>query len=218
MSTSLRLRNEADAIWTAQLEHPFVLGIGNGKLNPDTFAFWLRQDYLFLIDYSRALAFAALRAPDLETLSAFANLLSETVTTEMDLHRSYVSEFGITETDLVQEPLHPTTRAYTNFLLRVASTGTYPDLVAALLPCMWGYSDLGQSLQSRGLPDDERYARWITMYAAPEFADLATWCRSLLDDLTDGVPFEALTSVSVAFHTSCQYELDFWEMAWSAPL
>ncbi|CAN5740362.1 thiaminase II [soil metagenome] len=218
MSTSFQLRNEAAAIWTAQLEHPLVLGIGDGTLDPGKFAFWLRQDYLFLIDYSRALACAALRAPDLATMTAFANLLSETVTTEMDLHRSYVSEFGITEVDLEQEPTHPTTRAYTNFLLRVASTGSYPDLVAALLPCMWGYSDVGQTLQSRGMPDDGRYAQWIAMYAAPEFADLAGWCRTLLDSLTDGVPSEGLTSVKAAFLTSCQYELDFWEMAWSAPL
>ena len=35
---------------------------------------------------------------------------------------------------------------YTDFLLRTAALGDSGELVAALLPCMWGYSELGQGL------------------------------------------------------------------------
>jgi len=48
-----RLYREASAIWEAQHQHPFVRGIGDGALTLDRFQFWLRQDYLFLIEYSR---------------------------------------------------------------------------------------------------------------------------------------------------------------------
>jgi thiaminase/transcriptional activator TenA len=91
----------------------------------------------------------------------------------MDLHRSYCAEFGIAEADLEAEPMAPTTRAYTDFLLRTASVDDYVVLLSALLPCMWGYSDLGRWLKERGLPTEERYARWIEMYASDEFAELA---------------------------------------------
>jgi thiaminase/transcriptional activator TenA len=210
---SARLRRVADPIWQAQHDHPFVRGIGSGHLAPEKFAFWLRQDYVFLIEYGRLLALAAARAPDLPTMRRLADLLQATLTVEMDLHRSYVSEFGITEADLAAEPMAPTTRAYTDFLLRTAALGDFPELVAALLPCMWGFSEVGRRLAAGPLPADARYARWIEMYAAPEFAALADWCRALLDRVATELPAEASSRVESAFLTSSRYEYLFWEMA-----
>jgi thiaminase/transcriptional activator TenA len=60
---SERLRAAADPIFRAQLEHPFVQGIGDGTLGPDRFRYYLKQDYLFLIEYARTLALACARAP-----------------------------------------------------------------------------------------------------------------------------------------------------------
>jgi len=114
-----RLHGKAAAIWEAQHQHPFVRGISDGTLTLDRFQFWLRQDYVFLIEYSRLLALAAARSPDLETMVRFATLLKETVDTEMHLHRSYAAEFDISPKDLEQEPPAPVTRAYTDFLLRL---------------------------------------------------------------------------------------------------
>lgn len=208
------LRALAEPIWRAQHEHPFVRGIGDGTLDPERFKHWVRQDYLFLVEYCRLFALAACRAPDLATLRRFAELLQVTATTEMDLHRAYAREFGISEAELERERMAPTTRAYTDFLLRVAATGEFAELAAALLPCMWGFAELGQALRARGLPADPRYAKWIEMYAAPEFAALAEWCRGLVDDLTEGAPAGLRQRVETAFVTSSRYEYLFWEMAW----
>src|SRR5262252_6731490 len=79
------LRQKFDGIWEAQHQHPFVRGVGDGTLALERFEFWLRQDYVFLIEYARLLALAAARSPDLETMIRFANLLKETVETEMNL-------------------------------------------------------------------------------------------------------------------------------------
>lgn len=211
---SAQLHDLAEPIWQAQLANPFVRGIGNGTLDVEKFGFWLRQDYLFLIDYCRVFAFAAARAPDLAGISQFAGLLQDTLTIEMELHRSYVAEFGITVEDLEREQAAPTTRGYCDFLLRTAATGDYPELLGAILPCMWGYSELGQELKRRGLPAEPRYAHWIETYADPGFADLAAWCRDALDDASAGLPEAALAKVEAAFVTSSRYELAFWEMAW----
>lgn len=85
---SARLRELAGPIWQAQLDHPFVRGIGDGSLDLERFKYWIRQDYLFLIDYCRLFGLAAARAPDLETLARFADLLQATARSEMDLHLS----------------------------------------------------------------------------------------------------------------------------------
>lgn len=214
-SFSADLREIADPIWEAQHAHPFVRGIGDGTLDVERFGHWLRQDYLYLIDYARLFAAGVLRAPDLPAMTTMAQLVHEILHTEMDLHRSYVAEFGITAEDLERETKAPTCQGYTDFLLRTATTGDFAELLAALLPCMWGYAEVGQRLAERGMPEDERYARWIGMYASEEFAALAGWCRELVDRVAEGLPDDALARMEAAFVTSSRYELAFWEMAWT---
>ena len=209
-----RLYRLARPVWEAQHSHPFVRSIGDGTLEVEKLKFWVRQDYLFLIDYARLLALAVARAPDLPVMRRFADLVHATLNVEMDLHRSYAAEFGISTAELEAEEKAPTTRGYTDFLLRVASLDEFSELIAALLPCMWGFCDIGQRLAQGPGPPDERYANWIEMYSSAEFVELADWCRGLADRVAAGLPEEKLRRMEDAFLTSSRYELLFWEMAW----
>ncbi|MFQ5879712.1 MAG: thiaminase II, partial [Dehalococcoidia bacterium] len=209
-----RLRRLADPIWRAQHEHPFVRGIGNGSLELERFQHWVRQDYAFLVEYARLLSLVAARAPDVTTMTRFAELAQATLKVEMELHRSYAQEFGIPAQELEGEVKAPTTQGYTDFLVRSAATADFPEVVAALLPCMWGFCEIGQHLAQWGRPADRRYAKWIDMYSSPEFEELAEWCRDLLDRLTQGLPPQKLRRLEEAFLTSSRYEYLFWEMAY----
>ncbi len=209
-----QLRRAAAATWEAQHAHPFVRGIGTGTISEERFRFWVRQDYRFLVEYCRLFALAAARAPDLATVARFAELLQATAHTEMDLHRDFARQFGISPADLENEPMARTTRAYTDFLVRTAATGDFAELVAALLPCMWAFSEIGLRLAAEPPPEDRRCAAWIDSYASPEFAELAGWCRDLTDRLAEDVGPAARARMEAAFVVSSRYELDFWEMAW----
>jgi thiaminase/transcriptional activator TenA len=209
-----RLRSLAEPIWAAQFAHPFVRGIGAGTLPIEPFKYWVRQDYLFLIEYCRLFGLAAARAPDLETLTRFADLLQATARGEMDLHRAYAAELGIAMAELEAATMAPTTRAYTDFLLRIAATGDFAELTAALLPCMWGFSEIGRHL-AVARPPNPLYARWIDTYADPEFANLAEWCRGLVDRLALGASEDQRRRMETAFITSSRYELAFWQMGWT---
>ena len=210
-----RLRRDADPIWSAQHAHPFVRGIGDGTLDIDRFRYWVRQDYGFLIDYCRVFALGAARSPDLPTLTRFAELLRSTSVRDMSLHRELAAGLGITEAELEGEPMAPTTQAYTDFLVRTAATGDFSELCAALLPCMWSFSEIGLQLARGPRPADSRLAAWIDSYADPEFAALANWCRDLVDGLAAGVGPGIRSDMEAAFTTSSRYELAFWEMAWT---
>ena len=118
-------------------------GIGDGSLPEDRFRFYVRQDYLFLIDYGRLLALGAARAPRLEWMRRFAALAQAVLETEMDLHRRFAARWGVTVDQLESERPAPATAAYCDFLLRTAALGDFAELVAALLPCMWSYADIG---------------------------------------------------------------------------
>jgi|SRR5579875_332496 len=214
MAFSDELRAAAADIWEAQHAHPFVRGIGEGTLEHDRFRLYVRQDYVFLVDYGRLLALGCARAPRLELMARFAELAQATLTVEMDLHRGFAAEWGISSAELEGERPLPATRAYTDFLLRTASLGEFAELVAALLPCMWGYSEIGQRLAEGKRPVDERYARWIEMYAGDDFARLAGWCREICDQAATGASVATRARMREAFIASSAHELAFWEAAW----
>jgi thiaminase/transcriptional activator TenA len=210
-----RLATDAEPILDAIHDHPMVAGLGDGSLETEPFRRWVRQDYVYLVDYARVFAHGAARAPDLARMRTFADLLHETLETEMDLHRAYAAEFGIDEAELAATDPSPTTRAYTDFLVRVAATETFGDLVAALLPCMWGFHDTATRLRAEGLPDDDRYAEWVETYAGEEFGDLTAWCKDLMDDVAADRPDRVRERYRDRFVTSLRYEYRFWDAAWT---
>jgi thiaminase/transcriptional activator TenA len=214
MSFTATLRETAGPVWEATLEHPMVERLGEGTLEEEPFRYWVRQDYVYLVEYSRMFALGAASAPDLDRMATFAELLDETINTEMGLHREYAAEFGISEAELEATQASPTTRAYTDFLVRVASQGTFGDLVAALLPCMWGFNVTGRRLAERGVPDHEQYAAWVEMYSSEEFTELAEWCRDLMDEVAKESTEADRERYRELFLTSSHYEYMFWDAAW----
>ncbi len=215
MSFADELRQAAGPVWEAQLAHPFVRGIGDGSLPEDRFRFYVRQDYLFLIDYGRLLALGAARAPRLAWMRRFAALAESVLETEMDLHRQFAERWGITAEELERERTAPATDAYCDFLLRTATLGDFGELAAALLPCMWSYAEIGQRLAAGGLPDHEGYAEWISAYASDDFAELAAWARELVDEAAAGAGEATRARMFAAFVASSEHELAFWQSAFT---
>ena len=214
MAFTDELYEAARHIWDAQVEHPFVAGIADGTLDRAVFERWVRQDYLYLVEFSRVFAWAAARADRLESMSWYAAALDLTLNTEMALHRQYAERFGIAREELEAERMRPTTRAYTDFLVRTAADGDMADLVAALLPCAWGYVYIAGRLAASERPSDQRYADWIDQYASREFREAADWLRSEMDRLADGASPEKRTRLKDLFMLSSRYEWQFWEMCW----
>lgn len=205
----------ARPIWDAQLEHAFVRGIGDGSLPPETFERWVRQDHLYLTEFARVFAWAAAKADCLASMSWYAAVLDLTLNTEMALHREYASRFGISEEELEAETMWPTTRAYTDFLVRTAADGDMADLLSALLPCAWGYAWLGARLSEEQRPGNQRYVDWIEQYASAEFQDAAEWLRTETDRVAGKVSGPKRKRLVELFVLSSRYEHRFWEMCWT---
>ncbi len=110
----------------------------------------------------------------------------------------------------------PATQAYTDFLIRTAATQDFAELAAALLPCLWAFSEIGLALAAGERPGDARLAGWIDSYASPEFGALSDWCRQLVDRLGGEASESGKARMESAFLTSSRYELAFWETAWKA--
>ncbi len=214
MSLSHELRSEAAHIWDGWHQHPFIQGIGSGNLKREKFVYWIKQDYLYLIDYSRVFAYAAARARKIKDMQNFARLLDGVLNTEMSLHRDYCAEFGIKEDELETLEKSPTCQAYTDFLVRIAATESLGVTMGALLPCFWGFFEIGLRLKEVGdTSENNLYRHWIEMYSSDEFEELAIWSRELTDELGKEVSREERNIIKQAFITSSKYETKFWNMA-----
>ncbi|MEV4390776.1 TenA family protein [Nonomuraea sp. NPDC049607] len=200
MSISEKLHAIGRPLLQAQLDHPTVAGIGRGDLPEPVFRSWLEQDYLYLLDYVRVFSRLAWQAPD-GHLGDLVDLAHATYHDELRLHRSLSAEFGA---DLDNAVKGPACVAYTAFLLEAA--GSYGEGLAALYPCMWGYSSLGKIL-AENPPAEPRYRAWVDTYADPGFAALTVRIGQMIDEADpDPVRAEALFAEGMA------HELAFWDV------
>lgn len=200
MSLAARLEHLGRPLVNEQLKHPTVRGIAQGNLDEAVFRSWLEQDYLFLHDYVRVFSRLAWQAPDAH-LGDLVDLAYATFHDELELHRSLSASFTA---DLEGAKKGPACAAYTSFLLD--SAATYADGLAALYPCMWGYSTLGRLL-AENPPSEPRYRRWVDTYADPGFAELTARIAQMIDEsAAEQAAAERL------FLEGMRHEIAFWDV------
>ncbi|MCF7828885.1 MAG: TenA family protein, partial [Candidatus Marinimicrobia bacterium] len=151
---------EIEDIYQSILEHPFITELTRGELDLEIFKFYLQQDALYLEDFSRALAITGARAEEPKELQQFIEFAQGAIVTERALHESYFEQYDVDATG----PKSPSCFNYTNFLIATASTGSYPESVAALLPCFWIYREVGNYIYKQAV-DDNPYQDWIDTYS-----------------------------------------------------
>ena len=52
------LRELTDDLWIREQQHPFIKEIGSGELDIERFRYFMKQDYLFLIEFCKVIALA----------------------------------------------------------------------------------------------------------------------------------------------------------------
>lgn len=178
----------------------FIRRLGDGSLPANEFHFYLAQDALYLRAYSQVLSRAAQLAPNRTEQSFWATGAVGALQEEADLHRHRLGGAA--------EPVpSPTTSAYVNHLL--ASDASYPQLVAAILPCYWLYQDIGQRLAAAAHPGHP-YADWLGAYASPEFDEATAAAIAMVQQVASRVDAVELAGMRRAFDESSRHELAFF--------
>ena len=206
------LWTSAAPIFEAILQHPFLRGLTDGSLPEDRFRFSVKQDSLYLREYARCLALAASRAPTAAWCEMFAAHAQSALNVERTLHEAYFAAWGLTPDDLAETPLTPTTLAYTSYLLRVAGTGTFEELIGAILPCYWIYWEVGKRLVETGSPNP-LYQRWIDAYASEQFASAVQRVLDAVNRSSADLPASRLAPIRRHYLTASRYEWMFWDAA-----
>lgn len=213
MRFSDHLLDVGEDLWKAQKDHPFVRELADGSLDEAAFRSWLEQDYRYLLDYARTFAVLGGKARDEATMAHCFEVAHVIVEEEMDLHRSFAADFGLSRDDLAAVEKAPTCVAYTNYLLRTARERPLAVGAAAIYPCGQGYLDVAEHMAE--LADGEhRYTPFVEKYTGEPFRESVAWMREFVDRCAEENP-SLRDEMEAAFRRSAELEHAFWEMAYA---
>lgn len=210
------LREAAGDAWGAYTRHAFVETLRDGTLPRAAFLHYLRQDYVFLIHFSRAWALAVVKSETHAEMLAAVATVNALVAEEMQLHVGICEDAGIPQADLFATPERAENLAYTRFVLEAGYSGDLLDLLAALAPCVMGYGEIGARLGST--KTSEVYADWINTYASAGYQEDCLAVGRLLDGALErrlGTDFETTprwATLCAKFRTATELEVNFWQM------
>lgn len=216
MTMTERLLEATKEIWDSYNKKPFVKGIADGSLDHEKFKYYMIQDYLYLIDYTKVFSIGAAKAKDPAAMRLFAGYTHSILDGEMDIHRAYMERLGITREEVKRTPVALDNLSYTSYMLRIAYEGGEAEVAAAILSCALSYEMIAKKIVAE-YPDADQhefYGEWVRGYASDSYHE----DNEILTDLMNRLTADASESEKehlVEIFTACsKYEALFWDMAW----
>ena len=192
-------------------QHPFNQELAQGSLALETFIFYLKQDALYLADFSKALALTSTRLPHDQQSELFMQFAMNALRAERDLHVNVLKKYAsTTSTGNKQSPF---CFMYTNYLLRMASNAAVEEAVASLLPCFWVYQQVGLRACAKKIPHNP-YQEWIDLYSSQEFNHSVEQMIATLNDLAIHASIPCQQKMLLAFRQATLCEWQFWQGAY----
>ncbi|HEY3982402.1 thiaminase II [Cedecea sp.] len=213
-----QLRQQAGRHWQDYVDHPFLQQLAAGTLPEAAFQRYLTQDYLFLIHFARAYALLVSKLRTLPEMRAATASLNAIVS-ELPLHVAYCASWGLDEEQMATQAEAPETMNYTRYVLDIGHSGDALDLLAALLPCVAGYAEIGLGLlhSPSTVMEDNPYATWIRNYGDEGYLTGVQAAIQLLENLGRQRGAQSrFAELSQIFTTATQLESAFWQMGLNA--
>ncbi|KAK1217678.1 trifunctional hydroxymethylpyrimidine kinase/phosphomethylpyrimidine kinase/thiaminase [Marasmius sp. AFHP31] len=175
--------------WKHFVEHEFVKLLGEGILPNECFAYFIKQDYIYLKYYARAHGLLAAKSTGYPQIASATQVILN-ILTELETHKSMSAKFGISVEDLDNAEEGIATTGYGGYLLTIGlegmragfshfetevgrdSPGDSTKLLMAVLACLLGYGEVGLWLKRQaGEPgskiqlEGNQYRTWIEDYS-----------------------------------------------------
>lgn len=197
----------AEPVYREILRLPFVQELAAGTLSRERFMFYIRQDSLYVDNYSRVLAHIASRLPGKAQMEDFLKFASDGILVEKALHESFLGDGNIAGV----RPT-PTCLLYNSY---ESSKALEPVEIeaASILPCFWVYQRVGVEILAGCRPDNP-YRRWIETYGDEAFARSNLRAIEICDELAAATTDAVRARMTDAFLTSTRMEWMFWDSAY----
>ena len=217
MTTIQRLLDATKEIWEGYNKHPFVCSIQDGTLDKDKFKYYIIQDYLYLMDYTKVFSIGIAKAKSMETMQLFSSYVNLLIESEMDIHNGYMGMFGITQEELLSTPVALDNISYTSYMLRIAYEEGETEMLTSILSCAYSYEVIARKIVKNN-PNSVNhpfYGEWIRGYSSDGYRQGNVALLNELEKLTEHYTMEQLEHLKDIFVTCSRYEMAFWDMAWN---
>lgn len=215
MSFSQWLRKEADHLYEAVYEHPFVQGIAKGDLSTERLIHYVKQDFTYLTTFTRVYGIAISKCTRREDIAYFHKQIEFVLNDESHPHHNFCRVAGVTYESLQGSENSPTAVNYMQHMLNAAQFGSIAEIIATLLPCPWIYAEIGQRIAREFHPDESHpFHEWISFYDGGTIMELTEYFCAWLDRLAADVSAADKVHMQQLFNRSCQFEYMFFDMAY----
>ncbi|WP_212753935.1 thiaminase II [Nakamurella aerolata] len=212
---SAEQRRRCDELFETFYAHPFLRGLADGTASRESVLHYVGQDNQYLTAFIRCYGLGLAKSPDRQWMAWFRDNVTFLLADETHPHHVLCQAFGVDYADAQLDTMAPTAQAYINHMM-VSGYDSLGVLMAALLPCPWTYIWAAQRQQAKApAAQDNPFAGWWEFYANVECDELLAQFIARVDALAEQAGPAERARMAAAFEASCEYEVAFWEMAFT---
>lgn len=197
----------ASGIYARIIGHPFIIELAAGTLDSARFNRYIAQDELYLGNYGRQMLAFASMVNDADRRVMFEDFARAGLEGERAMHELLIGRFG---TDLKVDA-SPVTAAYNAHTEAALASGRLELALAALLPCMWVYNEVGRFIVSIADLDGNPYREWISEYSDDAFTEGVRAVLEMADGYAAAADDATRMEMTRLFVEAAQFEYDFWD-------
>lgn len=207
-----RLREAHSELFERAAHHRFMREMSAGSLEPATFVRYLVQEHAFVTTAVQVNGFAMAKAPHAEGRRRLARAAFELTSTQESYFTRLFDDLGVAPEWREHPTLPAGVRAFQDFCLRVAATGTYDEILTTVLGAEWLYATwCGRATADP--PADPRFRQWIEIHVHEPFTEHVRWLRAELDHRpTDDAGRAALARL---FRRTLELEITFHDAVYA---
>lgn len=212
-----KLYADAQEIWDQYLQHPFVCEMADGSLPLEKYRYYMLQDYLYLRDYIKIFAISISKSNDFAQIQFLSDKMAATLQETFRVHVPYMKRVGITDEEIRQAIPHIENSSYTHYMIWEAQSGDILSGLVALLNCSWSYAYIAQHLVERfpNATQNAFYGDWFAGYICEEYQQTNQHLIGMVDEIGADLSEEQSCKLCEIFKKCSQYELNFWNMAYT---
>ena len=184
---------------------PFIKELADGSLDPAKFDRYIAQDEVYLGNYGRQMFLLADMMTDPAQQEMFRLFAQTGLDGEKAMHELLIGRFGI-DTEVTSSVV---TSTYNNHTQAAIDSGSKEVALAAMLPCMWIYNEVGLYILSIASLEGNPYKEWVLEYGNEEFTEGVNAVLAIADQWAAAVDDDTRAKMTQAFLEAALFEYAF---------
>lgn len=211
-SWSKEVWQKSTRIYDAILGLDFLKELSEGTLSNEIFARYIAQDEIYLKNYYHQMNMLAELMESSEDKELFLAFAKSGMEGEKAMHDMLIDLYGI-ETKV--EP-SKVTSDYNAHICEGIATGNPCIALAAVLPCMWIYNQVGLYILNHSKLEGNPYKEWILEYGQEEFTAGVDQVLKMIDGWAAKADEKTKEKMDYYYLKAALYEYAFWDYGYHA--